>query len=226
MSEKPMDKAIKMGKTSATGSFQLFIGKSTSTIMLAIASIIIGIFIAEGEYGLYVIALVPAVTFSIFQDWGISPALTMYCANYRVKGLKEELRNIIVAGLTFGTITGLILSIFSLLTANFVAVTIFGKPEAAFLIILASITILSGGISNSAISVFVGFERMKLGTIVHIVSAIAQSLLSSLLVYLGFGAFGAVIGFTIGSIASGVTALLLLYFIIIRKLPSGSSTSD
>ena len=51
--------------------------------MLAIGSIIVGIYIDQGQYGLYTIALVPAATFLLFQDWGVGSALTKYCANYR-----------------------------------------------------------------------------------------------------------------------------------------------
>jgi hypothetical protein len=63
-----MEKALKMGKVSATGSFQLFIGKALSTMIMAIGAIIVGIFILEAEYGLYTIALIPATTMLLFQD--------------------------------------------------------------------------------------------------------------------------------------------------------------
>jgi O-antigen/teichoic acid export membrane protein len=217
-----MDKAVKMGKDSATGSFQLFIGKSASTLMLAIGTIIVGIFINEIEYGLYVIALIPATTFLLFQDWGVASALTKYCANYRAAKREGELRNIIVSGLTFEAITAVALTLLSLITANFVASTIFGNPESAFLVAFASITILSTAIYSVSTSIFIGFERMELSTITMIVSATANGLLSPLLVYLGFGAFGALAGFTVASVVSGVTGAVLLYFGIFQKLPSGT----
>jgi stage V sporulation protein B len=215
-----MDKAVKMGKTSVTGSFQLFIGKSISSVILAISSIIVGIYILQGEYGLYTIALVPSVTLLLFQDWGVGTALTRNCAKYRAAKKEGELRNIIVTGLAFEATTGIALTLFSLLTASFIASTIYGNDQSAFLIALASITILSSAIYVGCDSVFVGFERMKFSTIALIVFAIIQGFLSSMLVYLGFGAFGAVVGYTLGSLASMVTAVMLLYFAIFRKLPS------
>ena len=217
-----MSKAVNMGKTSATGGYHLFLGKIASSIMLAIGSILVGMFITEGDYGLYTIALIPAGTFLLFQDWGVGAALTKYCANYRVAKREEELRNIIVSGLTFGAITALALTMLSLLTANFVATTLFSNSESVFLLTLASITIFSAAIYGFCISVFIGFEMMKLSTIAMIVSAIVQSTLSPILVYLGFGALGALVGYTVSSGASAVTALLLLYSLVLRKLPSGS----
>ncbi len=217
-----MDKAVKMGKTSATGSFQLFIGRIVSTIVLAVGTIIVGIFISDVQYGLYTIALVPATTFLLFQDWGVSFALTKYCANLRAAKKEGELRRIIISGLTFEVITGIALTLISFLTANFVASAIFSNPESAFLVALASIAILFTAIYGVSLSVFIGFERMRLSTVVMIVSAIVQGLVSPLLVFLGFGAFGALVGYTVGSVASGVTGLALLYFAIFRKLPLGS----
>jgi O-antigen/teichoic acid export membrane protein len=217
-----MDKAMKMGKTSATGGFHLFVGQLASTIMLAIGSIIVGIYIDQGQYGLYVIALVPVNTLLLFVDWGVGSALTKYCAHYRASQMEKELRKIIKAGLVFSTATGITLTLVSLSTANFVASSVFSNPETALLITLVSFTILSTAIYSASRSIFVGFERMKLATVTVIISATVQGLLSPLLVYLGFGALGAIIGFSVASFASGITSLALLYFTIFRQLPSES----
>ena len=40
-----MGKALGMGKASDTGSFQLFIGKIVATVILAVGTIILGLFI-------------------------------------------------------------------------------------------------------------------------------------------------------------------------------------
>lgn len=218
-----MDNAVIMGKNSATGSFQLFIGKIASTIFLAIGSIIVGIFIDVGEYGLYAIAIVPAATFILFQDWGVNSALTKYCANYRAAKKEGDLRGIIIDGLTFDVITGLFLTLLSVLMANFVASVIYRTPESAFLVTIASITIFFGALNGCSMAIFVGFERMKLSAITLIISATLQGFLSPLLVYLGFGAVGVVIGYSAGIVAAGITGTLLLYFAIFRKLPQEST---
>ena len=85
---------MKMGKDSATGSFQLFIAKIISTIVLAVSTIIIGTFISDVDYGLYVVALIPVTTFLLFQDWGVGAALTKYSAYYRTNREENNLRKI------------------------------------------------------------------------------------------------------------------------------------
>ena len=222
-----MDKALGMGKVSATGSFQLFIGKVLSTLILAVGSIIVGIFILESDYGLYAIALIPATTQLLFQDWGTGGALVKYCASLRTANKEGELRKTIIAGLTFNVATGLVLTLLSFLIASFIASTIFSKPESAYLIAIASINILFAALFTASQSIFIGFERMKLSTITIICQAIVHGLLSPLLVYLGYGALGALAGFTVAYVASGIIAVVLLYFAIFRKLePERIYTAD
>ena len=137
-----------MGKTSTVGSVQLFLGNSISTVIRAVGAIILGLFILPGDYGLYVVALIPGTTLGMFQDWGISSALVRYCAKYRSTNELAEQRKVIIAGLIFEAATGLVLTVVSLLLANFFASTIYHKPTSALLITLASVTMLSGGIST------------------------------------------------------------------------------
>jgi O-antigen/teichoic acid export membrane protein len=221
---RKLDKAFKMAKTSASGSFHLFIGKTLSTVILAVGTIILGMFISDTEYGLYTIALIPAATLLLFQDWGVGTAMAKYCAQYRDTNKEGDLRKIIEVGLTFEIATAVVLTVISLLTANLIASTIFGKPEAAFLITLVSITILSTSLLMGTQSIFIGFERMKLNSFTIICSATLQGFLSPLLVYLGYGALGAILGYTFSSVVACIFAITLLYFAIFKKLSPNTST--
>jgi len=215
-----LDKVTEMGKTSAINSLQLFLGTSISTVIMAIGAIILGIFILPGDYGLYVVALIPMATLSLFQDWGISSAIVRYCAKYRATNEGVEQRKVIVAGLVFLAATGLVLTVLSLLLANFFASTVYQKPASAFLMTLASFTIISGAITTGVASVFTGFEKMKLNSYLLVIYAVVQCVLGPSLVYFGYGAMGAIIGYTSASVIQSVIAVIFLYFFIFRKLPS------
>jgi O-antigen/teichoic acid export membrane protein len=214
-----MDKALKMGQTSAAGGLQVFLGKTLSTIILAVGTIILGMLILESDYGLYAVALIPATTILLFQDWGVGYALTRRCAQCRAENKETDLRRIILAGITFETATGIVLTVVSLLIAPFIATVVFNKPDSTFLISLVSVTILSSAIANAPTNVFVGFEQMKLGSITLICGAAVQSLLGPLLVFLGYGALGAVVGSVTGSVVSATISVCFMYFFIFRKLP-------
>jgi stage V sporulation protein B len=217
-----LEKALKIGKVSVTGSFQLFIGKAASTIILAVGSIILARLMAPAEYGLYSIALVPSMTLSLFRDWGIGKAMAKYIAHYRAEGKDENIHDIIAAGLIFRVIVGLVFSLLSLFLAGFIATTIFNRPEITFLISIASIAIISESMLTAAQSNFTGFERMELISFTLICESIIKSITGPLLVLVGFGALGAVLGYTLSFLISGVIGIALLYFLLFKNLKKSS----
>jgi PST family polysaccharide transporter len=215
-----MDKATEMGKISTYNSVQLFLGTSASTVIRAVGAIILGLFILPADMGLYAVALIPSGTLSLFMDLGIGSALGRYCAKYRATDEEAEQRKVIIAGLTFGAVAGLVLTIVSLLLANFFATTMVHRPESTFLIALVSLTMLPGALASAVVCVFVGFEQMKLNSYLSIISAIVYSLLAPLLVYLGYGATGAIIGYTASAVVQGVLSIVFLYIFVYRKFSS------
>jgi O-antigen/teichoic acid export membrane protein len=62
-----MEKALEMGKTSATGSFQLLIGVTASAIIMAAGTVILTRLLSPAEYGLYAIALIPSLTIGLSE---------------------------------------------------------------------------------------------------------------------------------------------------------------
>ena len=212
-----------MGKVSATGSFQLFIGKAASTIILAVGSIILARLMTPAEYGLYAIALIPSTTISLFRDWGIGQAMAKYIAHYKAIDKDENIHDIITAGLIFRITIGLILSLLSLFLASFIATTIFNRPETTFLISIASIAIISESVLTAAQSNFTGFERMELTSFTLICESIIKSIAGPLLVLVGYGALGAVLGYTLSFLISGIIGIILLYFLLFKNLKKSSS---
>jgi len=211
-------KIVEMSKTSAKGSVQLFIGISTSTLIMALGTIILARLMTPEEYGLYSIALIPSYTFILFRDWGINSALTKYTASLRAEGREEETRNIILAGLTFETITGTALTLISIALSTLIATTVFHRPETASLIAIASATILSGAISTATQSAFVGFERMELNTLTMITQAATKTIISPLLVLIGYSALGATLGYTTSTITAAIIGVTALYIGRLKRL--------
>lgn len=212
-----MDKATQMAKTSARGSVNLLIGVAASTVILAVGTIILANALTQDQYGLYGVVLIPATLIGLFNDWGINSAMTKYIAKLKAQNADFEIRDVIVAGFVFEIIVGLILVCISLISANFIAATIFHRPGSAFLISIIAVSILGGSIFNAAQSVFVGFENMRLRSITTIIQAIAKTAMTLSLVFLGFGVIGATLGYTSSFILAGLVGIAGLYFFILRK---------
>jgi len=217
-----MQKALEMGKKSATGSFHLFIGVVASTIIMAIGTIILARLMTPEEYGLYSIALVPSYMAILFRDWGVNSAITRYVASARAENNEEHAYEIVVSGMLFEAATGLVLSIILVSLSNFIALTVFQRPEASFPIMIASITIFAGALLTAAQSSFVGFERMELNSLTNICQAIVKTVASPLLVFVGYSALGATLGYAISFIAAAIIGLATLYLTTIRRLKGKS----
>ena len=206
-----------MGKTSATGSFQLLIGVTTSTIIMAIGSIILGRMLTQDQYGLYGIAMAPSYLINLFRDWGINSAMTKYIASLRASNKEEEIHDFMVAGLIFEVGSGIVLSFLSLFLATFIA-SFYQKPESAPYIAIVSVSIISGSLLAASQAAFIGYERMELNSFTLICQAIMKAAVGPILVFVGYGVLGAVIGYNLGFVAAGGIGLALFYFILLRPL--------
>ncbi|MGB9854570.1 MAG: oligosaccharide flippase family protein [Candidatus Bathyarchaeales archaeon] len=213
-----MEKALEMGKASAIGSFQLFIGVAASTVIMAVGSIILARLMTPEEYGLYSIALIPSYMIVLFREWGVDSAIIKYSAAFRAQNRPEQAREIITAGMLFEVSAGIILTLISILLSNFIASTIFHRPESSPLIAIVSITIFSGGLLAASQSSFKGFERMELYSLTTVCQAIAKTVISPILVFIGYSALGAVLGYTFSFLAAALVGLALLYLAIFKNL--------
>jgi len=213
-----MEKALKIGKTSATGSFQLLLGVSSSTLIMAIGTIILTRVLSPAEYGLYTITMIPTTLINLLRDWGVNSAMTRYIASLRAENKEEEIRKVIVTGSIFEVVTGLALSFISLLLASFFASAVLGRPESLTGISIMSITIFSGSLLAVAQSSFIGFERMKLNSLTVVCQAMAKTVIGPILVIVGYGVVGAVVGHTLSFLVSGIIGLVILYAVLFRPL--------
>lgn len=218
-----MEKAFEMGKSSATGSLHLLIGVVTSTVIMAVGSIILTRLMSPAEYGLYGVALIPSYMIVLFRDWGVNSAMTRFIANFKAANKDTETRDIILAGLAFEAATGLILSFLSFFSANYIASTIFHRPESAFFISIVSVTIFSGSLLTAVQSSFIGFEKMGLNSLTLICQSIVKAVSGPLLFILGYSVLGAVMGYTLSFLAAAIMSLIILYFGLFRPLRSPKS---
>jgi stage V sporulation protein B len=213
-----MEKTLEIGKTSATGSFQLLIGVATSTIIMAAGSIILGRLLTTDEYGLYGIALVPSTLIILFRDMGTNSAMTRYIASFRVSHKEQEIYDFIVAGLVFEVASGIAFSFLSLFLASFIAQAIFHRPESASYIAIISVSIISGSLLAASQAGFIGYERMELNSFTLVCQAIIKAAVGPILVFLGYSVLGAVIGYTLSFIIAGAIGLTTFYLLLVRPL--------
>ncbi len=172
-----MSKAAEMAKVSAKGSFHLLWGLVISTVISAIATIFVARLLGSDLYGLYGIVMIAPSLIGVFRDWGITSAMVRYTAQYRSEDRASEVRNILVSGIIFEIVLGMVLSAVSFALSGYLASNIFHRPEIAYLIQIASITILAGGLISAATAAFTGIEKMELNSLMLIFQSIIKTVI-------------------------------------------------
>jgi stage V sporulation protein B len=212
-----MDKAMNMGKTSATGSFQLLIGVVVSTVIMALGTILLNTVLLRDQVGLYGVALIPSSMINFFRDWGVNSAMTKQIASLRAAHRESEIHDVIVSGVVFEVISGTVLSAICFAVAGPLALFL-KMPEAATLISIMSVSIFAGAIIAAAGAVFVGFEKMMLNSLTTILQSVVKTAIGPLLVILGFGVLGAVVGAAVSFLAGGIIGIIIVYVVLFRPL--------
>ncbi len=209
-----MDKALEMGKSSATGSFHLMIGVAGSTVIMSIGTLILAALLDKNQLGLYGTALIPSSMINFFRDWGVNSAMIQQIASLRDAGRDSEIHDVIHAGILFEVITGIALSLICFAVAWPLALILSPEnaSELSLYIAIMSLSIFAGAILSAASSIFVGYEKMKLNSFTQIFQAVVKTALGPLLIVLGFGVFGAVYAAAGSFIAGGVAGILIAYF--------------
>ena len=214
-----MSKASEMAKVSAKGSFHLLWGLVISTVISSVATIFVARLLGSDLYGLYGIVLIAPTLIGVFRDWGINSAMVRCAAQYLSEGRASEVRSIIVSGIIFEVVLGIVLSAVSFALSGYLAVNVFHRPEIASLIQLASISILASGLINASTAAFTGIEKMELNSLMLILQSLVKTVIMITLVILGLGAFGAVIGHIVALSIAGLTSVALVWTQY-RHLPS------
>ncbi len=217
VSELVMDKAMNMGKSSATGSFQLLIGVVASTVIMALGTLVLGWLLSRDQLGLYGVALIPSSMINFFRDWGVNSAMTKQIASLRAAGKDAEIHDVIVSGTVFEVISGAVLSVLCFSVAGLLA-SFLRMPEASLPIAVMSLSIFAGAVLAAATNIFVGFERMKLNSLTTILQAATKTAIGPLLVILGFGVLGAIIGAAVSLLVGATIGITIVYFALFRPL--------
>jgi stage V sporulation protein B len=214
-----MTKAVDVAKTSARGGFQYMWGLVASTVISAVGSIIVAGLLGEALYGLYGISLTAPSLIALFRDWGVNTAITRYTAQFNVENRSSEIRKVFTSGLVFETTLGVLLSLVCFALAPWLAVSVFQRPVIAPLIEIASLTILTGGLINTATAVFVGIERTHLNSVMLVVQSVTKAVIAPALIIGGFGIIGALGAHVLAAVVAGLTGVLLIYAVH-RSLPA------
>jgi len=215
-----------MVQRSARGSLILLLGKIISTLVAALGAILVARFLGATSYGQVTVAMIPISIAALFGDVGVTSALIKYVAQYRSEEKLADAKVMMRAGLLLNSAVGVILSLTTFSLSGFLAVKVFHQPELTLLIEVASVTILAQSVLLTSRSIFIGFERMEFHSLTMIIRAALKTMMAPLLVFLGFGAFGAVLGNAAPFAVTGLVGIVIVGAVFFKEdTQSGSALS-
>jgi O-antigen/teichoic acid export membrane protein len=212
-------------KQSAKGSFILMLGQILSTIILAIGVLIVANLLIPGDFGLLNTAMAPVSIAMIFQDMGVNSALIKYISQNRYEKKRGHLKVILESGLILTFITSFMLAGIVYTFSGFLAERVYGIPELGPLIRYLSLLIVGQSFLTTAYGITVGYERMELRSGLQIFYSFMKSIAAPLLVYIGYGVFGAILGELVPVLITGAFGLFFILLIYLKERPFSGSLS-
>jgi O-antigen/teichoic acid export membrane protein len=217
------DELAKVAEDSARGGFFLISGTALATVIMAIASILIGRLLGPELYGQYTLAIVVPQLLFLFTDLGINQGIIKFAASLRAKEETDRITKLIQSGTLFRVLIGTVVFAVNFAFADLFA-AFMNRPNISPYIQIASITIVFQVIYTTATSAFVGLDKTEYNVLTTNIQATVKTTLSVTLVLLGFSVTGAIIGHVAGSIIAGIIGAGILFFKLLK--PSRNSDDD
>jgi stage V sporulation protein B len=211
-----------LGTSTARGAYHLFLGNTSSTLMLAVSSIIVGRVLGPAGYGLYAVALiVPPFLFNATR-LGLDSAATRYAARLRSEGRAREAVSFVYAMLIIEIGIAMAFTLVFVSLSGAIATGLLKRPELAqFVLPLAMVSVLGQAAYTVTSSGLMGLGRFDRAGILQGIQGLARLAVSAGLVLLGFGVAGAVAGYTFAFFVSGAIGIALILRESGAALPEG-----
>jgi len=214
------NRLVEIAEDSARGGFSLFLGDASSTIILAVGSILVARLLGPSGYGIYSLTLVAPMLLGSLIGLGVDYAVVRFPAKFRVENRHKRTLGILKSALIFRLITGVVMSLLCFLYSDFLAVYLLNRSEIGFYVKLASILILFQTLFNLVYYAFIGLDMAERSSLIKALMSIVKASTAPLLIILGLGVTGAVMGHVLGYIVAGIAGTSLLYFGPYRSLKS------
>jgi len=219
------DELVKVAEDSARGGFFLVFGTALSTVIMAVSAILIGWFLGAEQYGRYTVAVILPSLLFLLADLGINQGITKFSASLNARGETGRLFTIVKRAMLLKAAVGIMLFAANYVLADQIGAFILQRPDLGPEVRIASISVLFQVIFAIATSAFVGLDKTEYNVLATNLQALAKTIISIVLVLLGFGVAGALIGFVASYVVAAAASALLLLFFLRGKQAAGDGHS-
>ena len=212
-------------ETTTRGSLILLLGQVSGTVILAIGMLLVARFLGPSEYGSFNKAQSVVQIVLLLMNLGLPAAMTKYLAQYRHEKQESCIRTLIEAGAYINLGVSTFLTVVLYFSSGVIANRIFNDPVQEQYIKYLSVSIVGQAFLWYSLGITQGYERMELRSLINIVYNFAKSILSPVLVYIGFGTLGAIIGHAAPKLLSGLIGVIFVIYLYRSNQVTDSSLS-
>ena len=217
------DELTKVATEAAGGGLYLFIGNTSSTVILAVGAILVARLLGPFSYGLYTLTVAIPVLLVALADAGMNFALVRLPARLRSEGDHARANRLVKLGFLLKLAISTAASILCYAGSAVIASVVLNRPELTPFVQLASLMILFQAIYDATNNIFIGQDLMHYSASIQILQATLKGALAPALVLFGLGITGAIWGYVLALAAAGLTGATLLFTRHVRS--SGQTTS-
>jgi len=216
------DELTVIAQKAAQGGLFLFIGNTSSTVILAAGAILVARLLGPFSYGLYTLSVAIPLLLVALADTGMNFALVRLPARLRAEGDNARANRLVKLGFLLKLVISTAASIVCYAGSAFIASIVLNRPELTPFIQLASLMIVFQAIFEATSNIFIGQDLMQYSASIQILQATLKGALAPVLVFVGLGITGAIWGYVLALAAAGLTGATLLFTRHVRS--SGQTT--
>ena len=220
------DDLTAIAQKAARGGLFLFIGNTSSTIILAVGAIIVARLLGPFNYGLYTLAVAIPTLLVALSDVGMSSALVRLPAKARSEGDSARANSLIKLGFLLKLAVSTFAFLICYAGSTVIATTVLNRPELAPFVQLASLMIVFQAIYDATNNAFIGQDLMQYSAATQIMQAILKGTLGPVLVFIGLGITGAISGYLLALAAAGATGASILFSRYARSLTHPDASKE
>jgi O-antigen/teichoic acid export membrane protein len=203
--------ASALGHKTAGVATSILFSKLVSVIVAGLSFVLVSRLLGPTTYGVYVLATSFAGVFISVGAFGINTALPKFIAEYRSKGQKKRVEDVVASGYISIISIGIVMTLIAVAFGPQIAQLVFKSSSFSLIAVVAALSITFSLLYDASYGMLVGFGKQGFLVTLTLVQIVTQSVVSIVLVLMGFGAFGPVIGLLTGLIIGSVFAMLSIY---------------
>lgn len=213
---------------SIRGGTFLVIGVGLATIISGIGSIVTANLLGPDDYAVYSLVMVLPTLLASFTIFGIDVALVRYIPKMRAEGSQGDAFSILKTGLGLRIMVAILLATGGYLGSSLFCDLILERPELTPYVQFTCLSIVFEALFWISFYVFQALDKTAWGAMTRTLQAGSKATVSIGLIVIGFGMFGAVIGFVTSFV---ITATIAIPFILRevyehRNLPSSDLSNS